>query len=95
MDQETRLKQALEALRGSPARELPDGFMDGVWARAGQLGEAADARRRMALFAVIFAIGMGAGFGTIHLPADRAGGSSYEVFAGDNLSPAALLHVQS
>jgi hypothetical protein len=94
MDQETRLNQALGALRGKQSSDLPDGFMDGVWVRAGQLAEAADARQRLALFAIIFVVGWGAGFGTIQVPAGLAESTAHETFAGTNLSPAALLHVQ-
>lgn len=100
MDQETRLNEALQSfgqsfgpsLGTTASGELPDGFMDGVWLRAGEMAEAANARRRVALFAAIFVAGLGGGFGTIQTPAP-AGPQSHLLFAGADLSPAVLLHV--
>jgi hypothetical protein len=72
--------------------------MDGVWQRAGQLGEVADRRRRAALFCSLFVIGLGAGFGTTIMPYNQGSpaSSAYNDFASnEHLSPAALLHVGS
>ncbi|RKF22647.1 hypothetical protein D6851_05380 [Altericroceibacterium spongiae] len=93
MDQETRLNDALRSLGGMQSEVVPEGFMDSVWSRAGEMAEAANARRRLALFAVIFAAGMGGGIGTIQTPA-KAEPTSHELFAGADLSPAVLLHVE-
>ena len=57
MDQETRLNDALHSLGHMQTDVVPEGFMDGVWSRAGEMAEAANARRRLALFAVIFVYG--------------------------------------
>ena len=50
-----RDNQTLDAMLGTMASQeagdVPPDFMNGVWQRAGQLGEIADQRRRMALFA--------------------------------------------
>lgn len=94
MDQETRLDRALHALGSSPPGSPTDGFMDGVWLRAGQLAEAAEARRRLALFAAVFVTGLGAGFWTIQEPAEPLA-PDYQLVEGADLSPAALLHLQS
>ncbi|ETI60523.1 hypothetical protein C100_18785 [Sphingobium sp. C100] len=93
MDQETRLNDALHSLGEMQTDVVPEGFMDSVWSRAGEMAEAANARYRLALFAVIFAAGMGGGIGTIQTPV-RAETTSYQLFAGADLSPAVLLHVE-
>ena len=91
--------QTLDAMLGKLAshdvRAMPDDFMNGVWQRAGQLGEIAERRRRMALFAGVFVVGLGAGAGTIgwpgyYGPPQQAEGS---LTGSEQLSPAALLHV--
>jgi|TARA_R100000501_G_scaffold18540_1_gene40539 hypothetical protein len=94
MDQENRLNDVLLSFGGMQQGSVPDGFMDGVWLRAGEMAEAANARRRVALFAAIFVAGLGGGFGTIQTPA-QAEPTSYDLFAGADLSPAVLLHVDS
>lgn len=79
----------------SPVCE-PDAFMDGVWQRAGQLGEIAERRRRTAMFCGLFVVGLTAGAGTIGLPYGYGAGErapGYDFAASDQLSPAALLHV--
>jgi hypothetical protein len=76
------------------ARQPPD-FMDGVWQRAGQLGEIANRRRRATLFIGLFAIGLGAGIGTTGVPYGYGSPAqvAYSDFATDDrLSPASLLH---
>jgi hypothetical protein len=94
MAQDTRLENALRSLGGAAGDEMPEGFMDGVWLKAGQLTEAAEGRRRLALFAGVFAAGLGAGFWTMESPASEQP-QGYSLIAGADLSPAALLHVQS
>ncbi|MCP1471886.1 hypothetical protein J3E64_003599 [Sphingobium sp. OAS761] len=94
MDQESRLNDALQSLGDTQADVVPEGFMNSVWSRAGEMAEAANARRRLALFAVIFAAGMGGGIGTIQTPPVKAETTSYQLFAGADLSPAVLLHVE-
>lgn len=90
------LDGALCSLASQAQSEMPADFMDGVWQRAGQLGEIADQRRRLALFAGLLVVGLGAGVGTNELPypygatTQQTGGS---FMAGEQLSPAALLHV--
>lgn len=79
----------------SPADPLtPNGFMDGVWLRAGQLEEVAAHRSRLALFAVIGLIGLGAGFEVTLAPA-QAKPAQYHLIDGFDLSPASLLHGES
>src|SRR3546814_10265666 len=67
-----RDKHSLDAVLGTlsatAANEVPADFMDGVWQRAGQLGEIADRRRRTALFVGLFVVGLGAGAGTSGWP---------------------------
>lgn len=97
-----RDNQTLDAMLGTMASQeagdVPPDFMNGVWERAGQLSEVADQRRRMALFAGLFVVGLAAGAGTggwpqqYSQPAETVGQS---LIAGESLSPAALLHVGS
>lgn len=94
MEQETRLDEALRQLGRRPPGPVPDGFMDGVWLRAGEMAEAANARRRLALFAVIFIAGLSGGIGAVGALA-QAEPPFDQTFTGANLSPAVLLHVQS
>ena len=60
-----RNNQTLDAMLGTLGTQdsfkVPDDFMTGVWQRAGQLGEIVERRRRMALFAGLFVVGLGAG----------------------------------
>lgn len=93
--------QSLDAVLGSlsatAASEVPADFMDGVWQRAGQLGEIADRRRRTALFIGLFVVGLGAGAGTSGLPGGYGTSSSQtgeSLIFGEQLSPSALLHVE-
>ncbi len=90
MDSETRIDNALGALGSSAAGPLSADFMDGVWLRAGQMAEAADAKRRLALFAAVFVTGLGAGFVTIQPPVQTQE-PVYQLIVGEDLSPASLL----
>ena len=72
----------------------PEAFMDGVWQRAGQLGEIAERRRRAAMYCGLFVVGLTAGAGTVGLPINYGPGEQaprYDFAASDQLSPAALL----
>lgn len=96
-----RDNQSLDAVLGSfsatTASVVPADFMDGVWQRAGQLGEIADRRRRAALFVGLFAVGLGAGAGTSEWPGShRASSPEFGggLIIGEQLSPSALLHVE-
>ena len=96
-----RDNQTLDAMLGTlgsqDSFEVPDDFMTGVWQRAGQLGEIVERRRRMALFTGLFIVGLGAGAGTSGGPAQFAGsqsGIADSIIVGEQLSPAALLHVE-
>ena len=85
---------ALASLAAETSVSHPEGFMDGVWQRAEQLGEIADRRRRAALFSGLFVIGLGSGVGTTAWPNGLV--SSPQVAASDfdtshTLSPSALL----
>ena len=90
------LDTSLKLLGSQAVAHEPADFMDGVWQRAGQLGEIADRRRRAALFSGLFVIGLGAGIGTTGVPYGYGSPPqvAYSDFATDNrLSPATLLHV--
>jgi len=90
------IDKSLKLLGSQRFVHQPAGFMDGVWQRAGQLGEIADRRRRAALFSGLFVIGLGSGISTIGFPSDYSSSSqiTYNDFvAGDQLSPATLLNV--
>ena len=96
-----RNNQTLDAMLGTLGTQdsfkVPDDFMTGVWQRAGQLGEIVERRRRMALFAGLFVVGLGAGAGTSWWPAQFAGsqpGIADSIIVGERLSPSALLHVE-
>jgi hypothetical protein len=91
------LDAVLESLSAPAACEVPADFMDGVWQRAGQLGEIADRRRRAALFVGLFVVGLGAGAGTSGWPGGYRGPSPVvgeSLVLGAQLSPSALLHVE-
>lgn len=90
MDSETRIDRALSAFGTADIGTLSDDFMDGVWLRAGQMAEAVEVRRRLALFAAVFVTGLGAGFATTQSPA-QAEEPAYQLVAGEDLSPASLL----
>ncbi len=96
-----RDNQSLDAVLGSlsatAASEVPPDFMDGVWQRAGQLGEIAERRRRAALFAGLFVVGLGAGAGTSGWPGGYGASPApfgESLILGEQLSPSALLHVE-
>ena len=96
-----RGNQSLDAVLGSlsatAASEVPADFMDGVWQRAGQLGEIADRRRRAALFAGLFVVGLGAGAGASEWPGGFGASPApfgESLILGEQLSPSALLHVE-
>lgn len=95
-----RDNQTLDAMLGTLASQetcdVPADFMNGVWQRAGQLGEVVERRRRMALFAGLFVVGLGAGAGTGEWPSHYGlgqPGTGESLVFGERLSPAALLHV--
>ncbi|MXO73496.1 hypothetical protein [Alteraurantiacibacter buctensis] len=69
-----------------------EGFLYGIWQRAGQLQERANRRQRLALFCGLFVIGLGAGFGT-NGTGVVANPASLQISSADRLSPSALLHV--
>lgn len=87
------VERALAAWAAMPDPATPDGFMDGVWMQAGQLEEKASRRTRLALFAAMAFVGLGAGVGTTQTPA-RAETANYRLVEGADLSPASLLHVE-
>lgn len=90
------LDAVLGSLSATAAGEVPADFMDGIWQRAGQLGEIADRRRRAALFAGLFLVGLGAGAGTTEWPGGYGASpaqSGETLILGEPLSPSALLHV--
>jgi len=91
------LDRSLKLLGSQNFAHEPAGFMDGVWQRAGQLGEIAERRRRAALFSGLFVIGLGAGIGMMELPRDNGSSQQFayaDFAAGEQLSPAALLHIE-
>ena len=93
MRNDHQLDNALARLGTMPEPAPPDGFMDGVWMRAGQFQEVSARRTRLALFAAMAFVGLGAGFGTTQAPAN-AGPAGYQLVDGADLSPATLLHVE-
>lgn len=96
MTEHSSLDASLKQLAAHDIVHAPSDFMDGVWQRAGQLGQIADQRRRAALFCGLFVVGLGAGFGTVSSPYNQSSpaSSAYNDFASnERLSPAALLHV--
>lgn len=96
MDKSQTLDAMLGALALQEPCDVPPDFMDGVWLRAGQLGEVVARRRRTALFAGLFVIGLGAGVGIGEWPSGSGigrPGMGEDLIVGERLSPAALLHV--
>ena len=96
MTDDPRLDTSLRALRVQSSVCEPDAFMNGVWQRAGQLGEIAERRRLTTMFCGLFLVGLTAGASTIGLPYGYGAASqtaSYEFAASEQLTPAALLHV--
>lgn len=91
---ENKLDQSLGALAAVATGTVQEGFVDGVWQRVGQMQERAEARTKLALFCGIFVVGLGAGLGTVEAP--TAGQPvTYNLIAGDDFSPSALLHIES
>ena len=91
------LDAVLGTLSATGTSEVPADFMDGVWQRAGQLGEIAARRRRPALFVGLFVVGLGAGAGTNGWPGGYGTSSASfgeSLILGEQLSPSALLHVE-
>src|SRR3546814_11545143 len=89
-----RDKHSLDAVLGTlsatAANEVPADFMDGVWQRAGQLGEIADRRRRTALLVGLFVVGLGAGAGTSGGPGGDGPSSAplgESLILGEQVSP--------
>ncbi len=81
------------ALMAKVAEAVPsEGWLAGIWQRAGQLQERVDRRQRLALFCGLFVVGLGAGFGT-NGTSGWANPDPFRISSADNLSPAALLHV--
>ena len=93
MHNDDHVDLALAKLRAIPDPVLPDGFMDGVWMRAGRFEEMSSRRTRLGLFVAMAFIGLGAGFGTTQAPV-HAEPASYQLGDGADLSPASLLHVE-
>ena len=81
--------KALSSLTSSPATDIS---YDAVWQRAGELQARKDGRQRMALFAGLFVVGLGAGAG-LPQTAAIASESPSVAFSGGDLTPSALLHV--
>ena len=90
---EGKLDASLAALATSTTPLAHEGLIDGVWERVGQMQERAEARIRLALFCGVFVIGLGAGMGAIQSPA-AAQPSASGLVGGDDLSLAALLHIE-
>lgn len=93
MQNDERVVRALAKLGGTSEQTLPDGFMDGVWLRAGRLEEISARRTRFAMFAAMAFIGLGAGFGTTQTPA-HAKPTGFQLVEGADLSPASLLRLE-
>lgn len=86
-----KLEAALRAMALQPVSDVPDGFMEAVWERAGRKAAQRDQRVRRGLFLGLFAVGLGAGWGTVQTPG-QAQDPTYVMAASADLSPAALLH---
>ena len=94
MSNQPSFDSAIAALAGATASADTNRVMDGVWQRAGQLSEIADRRQRLALFAGLFVVGLGAGVGTTGYPdqsMSSAPTATFDLGSSDRLSPAALL----
>ena len=94
MNRQPSFDAALASLSEKTGSGDPHQIMDGVWHRAGQLGEIAEMRRRAALFSGLFVVGLGAGFGASEVPRSLDPGTTIAVASfdsGERLSPAALL----
>ena len=90
------MKQQLEPLLDALAGDAPSGvssdFMEGVWERVGDISARRERTMRSALFAGLFAVGIGAGALTVQTPA-YAHDRNYPLLNEAHLSPSALLHV--
>ncbi len=86
------LEPLLAALAREPAPDMPEGFMESVWERAGDMAGKRERKVRMALFFGLSAVGLGAGATTIQAPV-YAQNPTYSLSNDARLSPAALLHV--
>lgn len=92
IDKRPDLDASFAILAKAARLDLPAGFYDGVWRRAGQLQEKAEGRQRRVFLCGLLVVGLGAGFGTTGTGA-LANTASFQLSAADNLSPAALLRV--
>ena len=86
------LDTTLQALSGIAPDQAREGFLDGVWQRAGELQAQREGRQRMGLFAGLFVVALAAGAG---MPQTASFASERPVISlsGDALAPAALLQV--
>jgi hypothetical protein len=90
---EQQLEPIFDALAREPVGDVSGDFMEGVWERVGDIGARRERTLRSALFAGLFAVGLGAGAITVQAPA-YAQEPTYPLFSDARLSPAALLHVE-
>ncbi len=86
------LEPLLAALAREAVPDMPEGFMESVWERIGDMAAKRKRKMRMALFLGLFAVGLGAGATTSHAPV-YAQNPTYSLAHAARLSPAALLHV--
>lgn len=91
MPVEKQLEPMLKALAYDVPAAMPGDFMEQVWERVGVVSGRRDRSVRMALFAVLFAVGLGAGASTVPATA-YAQGPTYLLADDVRLSPASLLH---
>ncbi len=89
---EHQLDPILEVLAHETPVGVSGGFMEGVWERVGDINARRERTLRSALFAGLFAVGLGAGAITVQAPA-YAKEPTYPLISDVRLSPAALLHV--
>jgi hypothetical protein len=87
-----QIDQGLKGLSRLTASSQASISFDAVWERAGQLQAKHEARQRSAMFAALFAIGLGAGMGVPQTAAFASDVPSITLSGGD-LTPSALLHV--
>jgi hypothetical protein len=86
-----QLDSILEALAHEVPPCMPDDFMEKVWERVGEMNARRERTFRAALFAGLFAVGLGAGAGTVQVPV-YAQSPTYLLSNDARLSPSALLH---
>ena len=94
MSRQPSFDAALASLSEQTGSGDPHQIMDGVWHRAGQLGEIAEMRRRAALFSGLSSLDWGQVSGRARFPAVSILGTTIAVASfdsGERLSPAALL----